>query len=144
MLKVSPAVNDEELNALFTSAWPGHQKAGFRVLLERAMFYVCAYEGQRLVGFVKVIGDGGVHGFLLDPTVVQDRQRRGIGRCLVTRCVEEARRRGLEWLHVDFEPQLKPFYEACGFRHTEAGIQNLQGRGPNKAPEPTRFARGSS
>ena len=29
-----------------------------------------------------------------------------------------------EWLHVDYEPQLAPFYEPCGFRPTAAGLMS--------------------
>jgi GNAT superfamily N-acetyltransferase len=142
-------VQSKELNALFASAWPGRRGAvlpvrqaqgpersrGLRPTqagcsktapLRQALVYVCAYEGKRLVGFAKVVGDGGVHGFLLDPTVAPDRQRKGIGRRLVARCAEEARRRGVEWLHVDFESRLAKFYRACGFSLTNAGLFNLK------------------
>jgi len=140
VLKVCPQVKNEALDVLFASAWAGHRNAKIRPLLAQALVYVCAYEGKRLVGFAKVVGDGGVHGFLLDPTVAPDRQRKGIGKRLVARCAEEARRRGVEWLHVDYEPSLKAFYQACGFRHTEAGLRNLKEKRPNQAPEPTRTA----
>lgn len=126
VIEVSPAVENDALNRLFANAWPAHVTRDMRPLLQRALFHVCAYEGARLVGFAKVVDDGGCHGFLLDPTVASDRQRNGIGRQLVQRCVEEARRRGLEWLHVDYEPHLKAFYLACGFRATEAGLLNLK------------------
>ena len=33
--------------------------------------------------------------------------------------------RGAEWLHVDYEPHLAPFYTAAGFRPTEAGLIRL-------------------
>src|SRR5262245_19870248 len=112
VLKVSPVVKDEELNALLASAWPEHRDARMQPLLRQALFYVCAFEQDRLVGFAKVIGDGGAHGFLLDPTVAPERQRMGIGRRLVERCADEARQRGIEWLHVDYEPKLRRFYQA--------------------------------
>jgi hypothetical protein len=33
---------------------------------------------------------------------------------------------GCEWLHVDFERDLAPFYfDACGFRSTDAGLIHL-------------------
>jgi GNAT superfamily N-acetyltransferase len=124
--QVSPKVGSDELNSLFAAAWPNHVPIEFNPLLERALVYVCAFEGKQLVGFAKVVGDGGVHGFLLDPTVAPDRQRQGIGKELVQRCVEESRRRGIEWLHVDFVPELGPFYEACGFRSSQAGLLNLK------------------
>lgn len=126
VLRVQPPVIDEELNALFASAWPGHRNVDIQPLLRRALVYVCAYEGSKLVGFAKVIGDGGVHGFLLDPTVAPDHQRKGIGRRLVESCADESRRRGVEWLHVDFEPRLEKFYQACGFSPTLAGLRNLK------------------
>lgn len=129
-LKVGPPVGSDELNALFAGAWPDHQQTDFRPILAHALVYVCAYEGERLVGFVKVVGDGGRHGFLLDPTVASDRRRKGIGRQLVNRCAEEARRRGVEWLHVDHGPQLRKFYGACGFSPTEAGLRNLRKETP--------------
>jgi len=125
ILKVGPPVGSEELNALFASAWPDHQHTDFRPILDHALVYVCAYEGERLVGFVKVVGDGGIHGFLLDPTVAADRRRNGIGRQLVEACAEEARRRGIKWLHVDYEPHLRKFYSSCGFSPTEAGLRHL-------------------
>src|SRR5690606_1043453 len=118
----SPKVGSDDLNRLFAAAWPEHTAIDFNPLLERALVYICAFENDRLVGFAKVVDDGGVHGFLLDPTVAPDRQRQGIGKELVQQCVQESRQRGVEWLHVDFAPELKPFYEDCGFRSTQAGL----------------------
>ncbi len=125
LYRISSPVKNRELNALIASAWPNHRRKNLQPVLRRALIYVCAYEGSRLVGFAKVIGDGGVHGFLLDPTVAPDRQRKGIGRKLVAKCVQESRRHGIEWLHVDFEAKLAPFYRACGFSSTRAGLRNL-------------------
>lgn len=55
-----------------------------------------------------------------------DWQHRGIGTELVRRARDAARDAGCEWLHVDFEPQLRPFYfGACGFVSTDAGLIRL-------------------
>lgn len=126
VFKVCPRIDNGELNQLFSSAWPAHTDADFRPLLDHALVFVCAYERDRLVGFAKVIGDGGIHGFLLDPTVVPARRRQGIGKQLVALCIQEARMKGIQWIHVDFEASLEPFYTACGFRHTDAGLLNLK------------------
>ena len=41
-------------------------------------------------------------------------------------CGPVAKAAGCEWLHVDFEPDLAPFYfDACGFRPTPAGLIHL-------------------
>ena len=126
-LLLSPEVSDEELNALFASAWEGHRHRSFRDVLSRSLLYVCAYADRELVGFVNVAWDGGVHGFILDTTVHRKYQRQGIGVKLVKRAAERAATAGLEWLHVDFEPHLEDFYRACGFVHTEAGLLRLDG-----------------
>lgn len=81
--------------------------------------------GGRLVGYVNVVGDGGVHAFVLDTTVHPDEQRRGLGRRPVTTAAEQARERGARWPHVDYEPALAGFYAGCGFRPTAAGLMAL-------------------
>ena len=79
-----------------------------------------------LVGFANVAWDGGDHAFLLDPKVHPDRQREGVGTELVRQAAERAREAGCEWLHVDFDPDLAPFYlAACGFTPTPAGLIHL-------------------
>ena len=93
--------------------------------MKRSLVYICAYGGWSLVGFVNVAWDGGVHGFILDTTVHPEMRRRGIGSRLVKQVASEARIRNVEWLHVDFEPHLRRFYDGCGFRPAEAGLLHL-------------------
>jgi GNAT superfamily N-acetyltransferase len=83
-------------------------------------------DAELLVGFVNVAWDGGDHAFLLDTKTHGEYQRRGIGMEIVKVAVRNARAAGCEWLHVDFEPCLGPFYfDACGFKRTEAGLIHL-------------------
>ena len=124
-IRVSPRLTNEELNALFASAWPRHKRRDFLPVLERSLVHVAALEHARLVGFVYVAWDGGVHGFLLDPTVAPAYRRRGIGSALVAAATDAARKRGLEWLHVDFDPALEPFYRKAGFQPAPAGLIRL-------------------
>ena len=47
----------------------------------------------------------------------------GIGIRLVAVATEHAREARCEWLHVDFDDELIPFYfDGCGFRPTNAGL----------------------
>ena len=123
--RVSPTVTNDELNSLFANAWGHGEPTDFNRVLEHSLAYICAYHSNRLIGFVNVAWDGGVHSFILDTTVHKDFQRRGIGLQLVKQAETEARNRGMEWLHVDFEPHLQGFYDKCGFRNTCAGLINL-------------------
>jgi GNAT superfamily N-acetyltransferase len=88
--------------------------------------WVTARVDGDLVGFVNVPWDGGVHAFLIDTMVASGFRRRGIGKALVEAAVSEARAAGCEWLHVDFDDDLRDFYfEACGFAPTNAGLVAL-------------------
>jgi GNAT superfamily N-acetyltransferase len=123
--RINPSVSSEALNELFATAWDAHETKDFAVELERSLFFICAFSGSRLVGFVKVISDAGVHAFLLDTTVHHDFQHQGIGRELVTRAIQESRARGCDWLHVDYESHLESFYLSAGFKPTLAGLVKL-------------------
>jgi GNAT superfamily N-acetyltransferase len=121
-IAVDPFPTADELDALWLSAWGAPAGDYARNVLPRSLAHLGAYENDRLVGFVNVAWDGGVHAFLLDTGVDAQFQRRGIATALVRRAAEVARDRGAEWLHVDFEPHLEEFYRACGFRPTAAGL----------------------
>ena len=123
--RVSPAVSNDDLNAIFAAAWPNPTWRDFEPVLRRSLAYVCAYAGETLIGFVNLAWDGGAHAFLLDTTVHPDWQRRGIGRELVQRATAVAREQGVDWLHVDYEPHLDGFYRGCGFQPTLAGLIRL-------------------
>ena len=119
--RISPPLKNDELNLLFANK----KTVDYRPILERSLSFVCAFHADRLIGFVNLAWDGGIHAFVLDTVVHPEFRRRGIGIGLVKRAAEIARKRGMEWLHVDFEPHLQSFYDKCGFRNTNAGLINL-------------------
>jgi GNAT superfamily N-acetyltransferase len=117
-----------EVNLLHAEGF-GHEvlEDDWRGQVERhSLGWVCAREGGTLVGFVNVAWDGAIHAFLLDTLVAARLRRHGVGRALVAIAVTQARAAGCEWLHVDFEDQLRAFYfDACGFAPTNAGLIEL-------------------
>ncbi|MDO3435521.1 GNAT family N-acetyltransferase [Rhizobium sp. CBN3] len=124
-LRTDPFPAAGELNALFSAAWGSPHSRDFAEILSRSLAHIGAYSDGRLVGFVNVAWDGGIHAFLLDTSVHPDMRRQGIAMRMVRQATSIARERGAEWLHVDFEPRLAGFYRACGFRPTEAGLIKL-------------------
>ena len=123
--RTDPSLDDASLNDLFARAWADHTPRVFAPVLARSLAVVAAFDSVKLVGFVNVATDGGEHAFLLDPTVDRAYRRRGIGTQLVRRAAALARERGCKWLHVDFEPALRLFYQAAGFRDSLAGVMRL-------------------
>ncbi|MFE2057489.1 GNAT family N-acetyltransferase [Streptomyces sp. NPDC059446] len=117
--------DNASLNALHADGF-GHPVArtDWQERLERhSLGWVCAREDGSLIGFVNVVWDGGAHAFILDTVVAKHRRSSGVGAALVATAAEEARAAKCEWLHVDFEEHLRPFYlRSCGFRETTAGL----------------------
>jgi GNAT superfamily N-acetyltransferase len=122
---------NEEANRLHAEAFDTRvfdaSEWDWEQLVQRhSLGWVTARSEHRLAGFVNVVWDGLVHAWLQDEMVSSDVRRRGVGRALVERATEGAREAGCEWLHVDFEDHLRPFYvDACGFEPTSAGLLRL-------------------
>lgn len=114
-----------ELNALHAEGF-GHRLLDddwWTQVSRHSLGWACARADGDLVGFVNMAWDGGVHAFILDTLVAASAQRRGIGTRLVALAAQSARAAGCEWLHVDFDDHLRPFYfGSCGFTPTNAGL----------------------
>jgi GNAT superfamily N-acetyltransferase len=117
-----------EVNALHAEAFEtrvfDESEWDWAALVARhSLGWVVARDGDDLVGFVNVLWDGLVHAWVQDLMVAVRARGRGVGTGLVAVATEEARAAGCEWLHVDFDDDLQPFYfGACGFRPTNAGL----------------------
>jgi GNAT superfamily N-acetyltransferase len=120
-------IDDAELVAL-TKSYGGSSEVGW---WDRIRPYSLGWVTARLgtgaaAGFVNVAWDGGDHAFLVDTKVRSDLQRHGIGTELVRIAMEQAKSAGCEWLHVDYEDELTPFYVgSCHFHPTPAGLIHL-------------------
>ena len=127
-LRTDPFPSEEDMAALMAAAWGADHdpSQSWAPILSRSLAHVAAYREERLVGFVNVAWDGGVHAFLLDTSVHPDEGRQGVGTALVTEATSVARAKGAHWLHVDFPPHLAGFYMSCGFRISLAGLIALK------------------
>jgi ribosomal protein S18 acetylase RimI-like enzyme len=75
----------EEYLALNLSV--GWRKTSDRLAIEKALsnstICLCALQGDRIVAFVRVIGDGSITFYIQDLIVIPECQRKGIGRKLM-------------------------------------------------------------
>jgi GNAT superfamily N-acetyltransferase len=126
------AFTNQEVNTLhaeaFNTAVFDESEWNWVELVHRySLGWVIARDGAGLVGFVNVLWDGLVHAWLQDTMVAAQARGKGIGTQLVARARDGARAAGCEYLHVDFEDHLRPFYfGACGFTPTNAGLLSLR------------------
>jgi GNAT superfamily N-acetyltransferase len=117
-----------EVNALHAEAFDtrvfDESEWNWRELVDRhSLGWVVARDGTELVGFVNVLWDGLVHAWLQDTMVATNAGRQGVGTQVVAVARDAARDAGCEFLHVDFDDELKPFYyDACGFTRTNGGL----------------------
>ena len=124
--KTNPSLASAELNELFSAGRDAPETSDWSSVLRHSLAVICAYDEERLVGFVHIAWDGRDHAFVLDPRVHPDLRHQGIGAELVRRSVEAARAAGCETLHADFRDELAAFYfGACRFRPTMAGLISL-------------------
>lgn len=93
----------------YTLPWPGHGPQWRRVDRLR----------ERVVGRLH-------HAWIQDVMVARASRRQGVGARLVQLSRDEAKKAKCEWLHVDFDDELGPFYyDACGFEPAKAGLIHL-------------------
>ena len=120
--------SNEEMNALHAEAFEtrvyDESEWNWRDQVERhSLGWVVAREGEALLGFVNVPWDGLVHAWIQDTMVAKSGRHRGVGKELIEVATRGAREAGCEWLHVDFDDELSPFYyESCGFKPAPAGL----------------------
>lgn len=122
------AFTNDEVNALHAEAFDtrvftAEEWDWVALTATHSLGWVTARDGDALVGFVNVVWDGLVHAWLQDTMVARSARHRGVGVGVVRAAQAGAADAGCEWLHVDFDDDLRPFYfDACGFTPTNAGL----------------------
>lgn len=125
------AFTNQEVNALHAEAFntrvfDDSEWNWVDLVSRHSLGWVAARDDGDLVGFVNVLWDGLVHAWLQDTMVAGRARGKGIGTGLVAHARDGARAAGCEYLHVDFDDRLRPFYyDACGFAPTNAGLLAL-------------------
>ena len=92
---------------------PVHDAARLQRMLDHANLTLTAWDGERLVGIVRVWNDGGFLAYIADLAVHPDYQGHGIGRELLRR-VTSADPEIIYLLHA--APTAMEFYRHTGWR----------------------------
>lgn len=89
---------------------------------------VGAWEGDRLIGFGRLVSDGVFRAYVEDLVVLERYRGRGVGRALMARLMEEAQ--GIPVVSLFCKPKLVGFYQEGGFQPTnQVVLHRLVGGG---------------
>mgnify|MGYP004631043419 FL=1 len=121
-IKNYSAYNEKEILKLYSSVgWtaytdePQTLKQGF----QNSLLVLAAYEGEELLGIIRVVGDGVTVVFIQDLLVFPEKQRNGVGTALVKAVLERYPVVRQIELTTDQTPETAAFYESLGFSEFE-------------------------
>lgn len=97
--------------------WTNYTRAPemLRRAFENSLLTLGAYDGDRLVGLVRAVGDGYSIVFVQDLLVLPEYQRRGIGAGLLKAVIERFPHVYQTELLTDDTPEHAAFYRSVGF-----------------------------
>ena len=99
--------------------------------ISRSWLLATAYEGERLIGFGRVISDGVLHAMIYDLIIDPDFQGLGIGKRILTTIVEKCRQARIRDIQLFCARGKKIFYEKQGFRARTDDAPGMEYISPN-------------
>ncbi|WP_105179320.1 GNAT family N-acetyltransferase [Streptococcus suis] len=105
------------LNLYDSVGWTNYtgRPAMLQKALEHSLFVLAAFDGDRLVGLLRAVGDGHSIVFIQDILVLPTYQRQGIGRQLLEQAITHFSVIYQLHLLTDNTEKTRSFYEAIGF-----------------------------
>ena len=98
------------------AGWQAYLEPGLlREAYSRSLYALGAFDGGRLVGAVRAVGDGCTIILIQDLLVLPEYRRRGIGRLLLNRTLNDFPNVRQRLLLADDTPALNDFYSHTGF-----------------------------
>ena len=98
--------------------------------IDASWYRVSAYDGDRLVGFGRVISDGRVHALIVDLIVDAGWRRRHLGSLILERLVDRCLEHGIRDVQLFCARDMAPFYEKNGFERRPEDMPGMQYRRP--------------
>ncbi len=81
----------------------------------KSRFVVCAFDGDKMIGFGRVITDGLIHAMIYDLIVLPDYRRCGVGSLLLAKLIELCIEEGIRDIQLFCAQGKREFYEKRGF-----------------------------
>lgn len=104
------------------------KKSDLAYSLANSYYSVCAYEGDILIGFGRIVSDGILHAMIYEMIIEPNYQRMGVGTKILNMLVEKCRKDNIRDIQLFCAYGKKPFYIKYGFteRDNEAPGMELK------------------
>jgi len=108
---------DEVLNLYKSVGWTNYTEKPdmLQSAIRHSIKVLGAYDGDKLIGFLRAVGDGHSILYIQDIIVLPDYQRRGIGKALVKAIDDQYSHVYQKVCLTDDSPESVHFYKNCGF-----------------------------
>ena len=120
----SKKINSEQLERLYNDVeWYAYTQ-DLKVLqqaIERSLEVVSAWDGEELVGLIRIVGDGLTIIYIQDILVLNAYQNQGIATQLIQQVLNKYKNVRQKVLLTEEAPVVRHFYEKNGFQSCDKG-----------------------
>ena len=124
VFKEEKQINQHDLKALYEDVeWYTYTKDlnQLQQALENSLYVLTAWEGEQLIGLIRVVGDGLTILYIQDILVLNSHQNSGIATELVKRVLDKYKDVRQKVLLTEEAPDVRHFYEKNGFVSCDQG-----------------------
>ena len=124
IFKEEKQISPEQLRTLYENVeWYAYTKniAQLEQALSCSLYVLSAWEKNRLVGLIRVVGDGLTIIYIQDILVLTNYQNQGIATVLMSRTLNKFREVRQKVLLTEEAPNVRHFYEKNDFCSCDAG-----------------------
>ncbi len=117
-------MNQQDLKALYEDVeWYAYTKDinQLQQALANSLYVLSAWEGEKLIALIRVVGDGLTILYIQDILVLKSRQNQGIATELMKRVIEKYKDVRQKVLLTEEAPDVRHFYEKNGFISCDQG-----------------------
>ncbi|MEH7348469.1 GNAT family N-acetyltransferase [Gottfriedia acidiceleris] len=120
----SKKINSEQLERLYNDVeWYAYTQ-DLKVLqqaIERSLEVVSAWDGEELIGLIRIVGDGLTIIYIQDILVLNAYQNQGIATQLMQQVLNKYKNVRQKVLLTEEAPDVRHFYEKNGFQSCDKG-----------------------
>ena len=124
VFKDNKKIKQQNLQALYKDVeWYAYTKElnQLQQALENSLYVLTAWDGEQLIGLIRIVGDGLTILYIQDILVLNSHQNQGIATELMNRVLEKYKDVRQKVLLTEEAPDVRHFYEKNGFASCDQG-----------------------